>query len=69
MERPEMDVISGLRANFGEQCAVDPVYDGSVHFAGSAKQLAVILKLRNENVLHLQVSARMQERHRVDETF
>src|SRR5215831_13817828 len=69
MEWREMHVISGLRANLGEQCAVDPVYDRSVHFTGSTEQLSVIIEFRHEDVLYLQIPSRMQQRHGVDETF
>src|SRR3989442_14645827 len=69
MERREMHVISGLRANLGEQRAVDPVYNRSVHFAGSPEHPAVVVKLRDENILHLEISSRMKQRHGIDETF
>src|SRR5262245_65646879 len=69
MEGRKVHVISGLRADFGEQCAVHPVYDGSVHFAGSTEHLAVILELRDKDVLNLQISSRMQQRHGVEEAL
>src|SRR5262245_59216749 len=69
VERREMHVIAGLRADLGKQGAVHPVYDRPIHFTGTAKHLAVITEFRHENVLHLQITSRVQERHRVDETF
>src|SRR5262245_7866676 len=69
VERREMHVIAGLRADLGKQGAVHPVYDRSIHFTGAAKHLAVIAEFRHENVLHLQIASRMQQRHRIDETF
>ena len=56
-----MHVVSGLRANLGQQRAVNPVYNRSIHFTGSAKSVGVFLEFRYENVLYLQVSARVQQ--------
>ena len=64
-----MHVVSGLRADFGQQRAIDPVYDRSIHFTGPAKQLAVVLQLRDKNVLHLKIAARMKQRNCINETL
>ena len=55
-----MHVVSGLRTDLREQRAVDPVYGRSVQFSRSAKHSAVVFQFRNENILDLQISARMQ---------
>src|SRR5215470_16179292 len=69
MKRREMHVIARLRADLGEQGAVHPVYDGPIHFTGSSKHLAVVVKFRNKDVLDLKVAARVQQRHGIEETF
>src|SRR5262245_65847738 len=69
MEWREVHVISGLRADLGEQRAIDPVYDRSIHFTGPTKHPAVFLELGYENILHLQVSSWMQQRDGIHETF
>src|SRR5262245_56281811 len=69
MEGREVHVISGPGAHLGEQRAVDPVDDRSIHFTGSPEHPAVVVEFRDENVLHLQIPTRMKQRHRVDKTF
>jgi hypothetical protein len=64
-----MYVITGLRADFGKQCAVHPVYDRSIHFTRPTKHPAVIPKLSHEDVLHLQVTAGMKQRNGIQETL
>ena len=64
-----MDVVTGLFSNFGQERAVHPVYDRSVHFSGSAEHSRILVEIGDEDVLNLQVSPRMKKRNRVDETF
>ena len=49
-----MHVVSGLRANLSEERAINPVYDRSIHFTRPAKHSAIIVKFRDEDILHLQ---------------
>jgi hypothetical protein len=69
MEGREVHVISGSGAHLGEQRAVDPVDNRSIHFTGPPKHPAVVVEFRDENVLHLQIPTRMKQGHCVDKTF
>src|SRR4051812_46287168 len=68
-EWSEMDVVSGLFANFCKQCAVHPVHDGSIHFTWPAEVVQIVGQLLDENIRHLQVSPRMQQLNGADETL
>ena len=53
MERRKVDVVAGLFSYFGQERAVHPVYDRSVHFAGSTEHSRVVGEIRDENILNL----------------
>ena len=69
MERGEVDVVAGVLADAFEERSVDPVYDGAVHLAGAAEGFLVFLEIANENILHLQVTAGVQQRQGLQETL
>ena len=69
MEGREMQVISRLRTHVREQRTIDPVHDRSVHFTRTAKHPAIILEIRYEDVLYLQVSAGMKQWNGIQKAF
>src|SRR5262249_58189046 len=68
-KRREVDVVPRPGADGAQERTVDPVHDGAVQLAGAAKPLAVFVHRGDEDVLHLQIASRMQERHGVDEAL
>src|SRR5207302_7071752 len=64
-----MYVVSGLRADLCQQRSVDPVHDRSIHFTRSTKHSAVVFEFRDENILNLQISTRMEQRHGAQKAF
>src|SRR6185295_1375927 len=68
-ERREVDVEAGARADGAEERAVDPVHHRAVQLAGPPEPLAVLVHVGDEDVLDLEIAARMEQRHGVYEAL
>src|SRR3954469_17120242 len=64
-----MDVIAGAGTNGAQQRAVHPRDERSVQLSRSPESLAVIVHVADEDVLHLEEAARVQQRQRISEAF
>src|SRR5437763_12325427 len=64
-----MDVVSRSCADGAQQGAIDPRDDRAVEFPRTFKALPVLVHRRHEDVLHLQIAARMEKRQCIGETF
>src|SRR5580704_7026513 len=69
LEWSEVQIVARALGHFAEQRAIDPVDDRAVELARAVKSHRVFLQLGDENILHLQVAARMQQRQRVAKTI
>src|SRR5579863_2472558 len=68
-ERCEVHVEASPLGNLSQQGSIHPIHHGAVQLAWSVKAQPVLIEFGDENILHLQVSARTQQRQRVAETF
>src|SRR6185369_10330098 len=68
-EGREVHVVTGAGADGAEQGAVHPAHDGAVQLARAAEAVPILVHRGHEDVLHLKVPARMEERQRVDEAL
>ena len=64
-----MHVIAGAFANFAQQRSVDPVHDGAIQFARTVKAQPVLIEVGDENILYLQIAARMEQGNRIGKTL
>src|SRR5215469_10313768 len=65
----EMQIVACAVRDLAQQRAVHPVHDRTVEFSWTVKSHTVIGQIRDENVLHLQIAARMEQRQRISKTF
>src|SRR6187549_2405913 len=65
----EVDMVPRAGTDRVQEGAVHPGHERAIQLAGPAEALHVILDAGDEDVLHLQVSPRMQQRRGVDETL
>src|SRR6266853_2689027 len=68
-ERREVDVVAGAGADGAQQGAVHPRYQRSIQFARPAESLAVFVHVLDEDILHLEIPTRVEERQRVREAL
>ena len=68
-ERREVDVVSGPRADGAQQRAVHPDHERAVQLARPLERLAVLVHRGDEDVLHLKIPARVQQRQGVGEAL
>src|SRR5207302_11019414 len=69
VERREVHVISCPLAHFPQQHSVYPVHDRAIQLARTVKAQPVLIEVGNENVLYLQIAARIQQLNRVVKTL
>jgi hypothetical protein len=65
MERREVHVVACPFAYLLQQHAVHPVHDGALQLPRSVKAQPVLIEVGDENILNLQVAARIEQRNRV----
>src|SRR5688572_4622300 len=69
LERSKVHVVPGPGADGTQERAVHPGDERAVQFARSPEPRTVIRDRGHEDILHLQVAARMQQRSRIHEAF
>src|SRR4029453_18506285 len=68
-KRREVHVVPGARADSSQQRAVDPGHERAIQLPRALEPFAVVVHLADEDVLHLQKAARMQQRQGVREAL
>lgn len=69
MEWREVYVVSRAFSDFAQQNPVNPINDGTIQFSRPVKSQPVLIEICDENILHLQKAARMEQRNSVLKTF
>ena len=64
-----MQIVAVTLRYFAEEDAIYPIYDRAIELAWAVKAHAIVTEAGDENILNLQIAARMQEWQRVAKTF